>query len=228
MDSIDTLFHKKEPLVPELVPYVEMHPFPVLRHPLIYSVPYAEQMNAYLNACFHQKQKAVLDALAQGLHSRYVFLHERPYRLDALADIAYELSDVEYWELARDVYQDSGNVEELSDGWSEILTADRPGRNAFMTAEEIELLEEMPQELSIWRGANAREDLEKGFSWSIQRKVAVWFAQRDSTQPAILAQGILQKEKVFAYLHTRNEFEIIAFPEDIQIQTVVQLPRRAR
>jgi hypothetical protein len=79
-----------EPLHSDLLPYLEDGVLgKQLRHPLVYQVPL--WANGHANAYYLQKKKAVAEALENKNYNSYVYLHERPYRLQAFSEIANEL-----------------------------------------------------------------------------------------------------------------------------------------
>lgn len=217
--SLVDLMQRIEPLHPELLPYVTAEAFPMLRHPLLYVVPYAEPMAAYANAAYAAKRKEADTALAEGNFGRYVWLHERPYRASALCDIADKLSDDGYWNLVRQVYQDSENVEEVPEVWASLLQAERPGRAAMMSLAEQDALAAMPATLTVWRGASDAAELSSGFSWTLDIEVAHWFACRYN-QAGIVARAEVPKRQVWAYLASRGEEEIMAPVAAVVIQAI--------
>lgn len=223
-----------EPLCAELIPYVcTASTMPMLRHPLVYLVPYFPGISGHANQVLRHKQAALAEALANNAAHTYLFLHERPYRAEALLAIEPRLSDEEYWSLLRDVYQDSENVEELSELWRELLCADRPNRAAMHHPEEAAALEALPDTIRVWRGAQDDTDLNAGYSWSTSSSVAEWFARRFQRkgEPRLLASGTVIKRDVIAHLLSRGEHEIIVLPEnvaDVSIKTLTGGPVRTR
>lgn len=207
-DSFHDLMQREEPLHPDLAPYVAEETFPMLRHPLLYMVPYFGAMAAYANAVYAAKQAEAAAARAEGNFRRYIWLHERPYRVSALFEVAGELSDDGYWRQVREVYQDAENVEEVPDIWASLLTSPRPGRSAMMNAAELSIFAALPDTLTVWRGAADVQELDVGFSWTLDIEVAHWFACRFD-QAGIVARGEVAKANVLAYLATRGEEEIM-------------------
>src|SRR4051812_33345444 len=85
--SLHELFNKKEDLREELQPYLsELEgkiTMTVLKHPLVFGVPYYPQENALYNKQYEAKTKAIEDCLKEKKYLQYIFFHERPYRIDA-------------------------------------------------------------------------------------------------------------------------------------------------
>ena len=67
---------------------------PVIKHPLLFAVPYLPAMNAMINDAFHAKKAGVEEAKANRRWGHYLWLHERPYRVHAFARIAGQLETI--------------------------------------------------------------------------------------------------------------------------------------
>lgn len=120
-------------------------------------------MNAHLNASLAAKKAATLAARENGDWGRFIFLHERPWRANAFAQIASGLDDPTYWRLTREVYQDSENVEEQPRLWKPLLKSPRPGREHMMDEGERERLAALPARVIVFRGASGETELMAGF-----------------------------------------------------------------
>lgn len=182
----------------------------VVHHPLIVSfgiVP-VEQ----INLAYRHKANAVQRALEDRDLALYVFLHERPYRLDALLEIDKYAGEEAYWTLVGDVWTDSENTWQNLDVWEEIFS--NPNARMMMNAEERERFEALPEMITIyrgcWRGVN-----ESGLSWSLSRERAEWFSKRmagEDEQPIVLEKTIC-KNDVIALIDRRGEEEILVLSE---------------
>lgn len=179
----------------------------VLQHPLVYSVPYTEDFNEHLNRIYEHKRKALDDSKDKKDYSHYVWLHERPYRLNAFQVIEQELSDESYWELLGRIWSDSENIWQYLPTWLLLLTSKRPGREAFMTEEGRRALADLPDTLTIYRGYQPGLNKE-GLSYSLKKSKAKWFANRFGTKGRIRTRTV-KKSEVFAILLGRQEDEII-------------------
>jgi len=86
---------QNETLHPDLVPYLEQSSegWMMLRHPLVYQVPFFS--NGSANAYYEQKRIAVEKATADKNYKQFVWLFERPYRVEAFIKIADKLSDTD-------------------------------------------------------------------------------------------------------------------------------------
>ena len=194
------------PLHPDLQPYLEDGAIgPQLRHPLVYSVPLWS--NGHANALYEQKVKAVKEALANKKYSSYIFLHERPYRLNAFSLIQNKLSDTQYWSLLSDIWTDTENQWQGIDKWKQLLSSNRPSRHYLMTEDEFNHLQSLPDEVTIYRGCQAGVN-ENGLSWTLDKKKSEFFANRFSKDGIILERTI-SKNDIVAVLTGRGESEVI-------------------
>jgi hypothetical protein len=117
------LKESSEPLHPDLVPYFEADGAlgAQVRHPLVYQVPLWS--NGSANAYYLQKKKDLETALTEKNYSRVVYLHERPYRLQAFIQIQKYLSDEKYWSLLASVWTDTENAWQHLDEWRELFNS---------------------------------------------------------------------------------------------------------
>lgn len=199
-----------EPLHPDLVPYYDpdrVHGMGMLRHPLVYSVPFSS--NAMVNKQYESKKSAVARALEEKNFDRYVFLHERPYRVDAFKEIQDELSDWKYWKILGEIWVDTENQHANIRAWKNLLNSKRPHRHYFMGEDETNLLLSLPDEVTIYRGCLKGRN-ENGLSWTLDKVKAEWFAKRllRSGTPLLLT-GVVKKSDIVAVLLGRNESEIV-------------------
>lgn len=237
-DDLMELMTRKEELHEDLKPWVvDDGPFgPMLKHPLVQDIAFDPQRCARLNAAYAWKMEAVKDARAKEDWHRYIFLRERPYRAMVLHDLSLELSGEAYWTLVGDVWSDSENIWQYQDEWHEMLTADPTGRE-FMSTEDVRCVFMLPPEKGglapetrIYRGF-CNEDALDGFSWTLDKARAKWFANRavwrtgDRAIPMV-ASATVKREHVIAYITARDEQEIVLLPEHAQIEGVITLPTK--
>ena len=195
-----------EELHPDLQPYLEEGAIGLqLRHPLVYLVPLWS--NGHANALYEHKVKGVKDALANNKYSSYIFLHERPYRLDAFTLIQSKLSDTQYWSLLSEIWTDTENQWQGLNKWKQLLSSNRPSRHYLMNEEEFYLLQSLPDEVTIYRGCQAGIN-ENGLSWTLNKKKAEFFANRFGKEGIILERKI-PKSNIIAFLNGRGESEVI-------------------
>ena len=166
-------------------------------------------MTDTLNHQIEYKQKAVADALSRSDYQNYLWLHERPYRLDAFLDICDELSDEKYWQLLADIWIDSESIYINGDRWVEALSQRSDESRAMMMSDEERLeLSELPETITVYRGCK-RDINEQGLSWTLSKSKAEWFAKRWGNDDGDVITRQIDKSEIVALLNGRGEREII-------------------
>jgi hypothetical protein len=218
---------REEELAPHLKGYVTESANglgQIFHHPLNIHVMYSPAFNRMINLQVAAKTEALKKAEAAEDWHTYVFLHERPYRIDILREIMFDrwIQDPAIvWPLVTSVWVDSENIYQSLDEWMEVWDADIPHRHLAMDANDRAALEKMDDEIVVYRGI-ALSGSEYGMSWTTDRKRAVWFANRweGGSRTPTLVRGRVKKANVLAYLSRRNESEIVALPDDVKHQTM--------
>ena len=203
-------------LHPDLIPHVcEGRLGRILHHPLVIDPFFAPHMHKMANLQYESKMAALARATeAKDWHS-VVFLHERPYRLNAFETIHEELTDEEYWGILSSIWMDTESLSSDQEQWLEFIEADRPGRALHMMDEvEWATWAELPEQVTVYRGYNLDEGNPDGLSWSLDAGVAEWFAKRFH-QEGVRLSAFVPKGAIIAVLLGRNEQEVIINPEVI-------------
>lgn len=201
------LAETNEPLHPDLVPYYEKDGAlgPQLRHPLVYQVPLWS--NGRANAYYEQKKSDLIDAVLHRKYSKIIFLHERPYRLQAFISIAKDLPDEKYWSLLASIWTDTENAWQNLEQWRELFSSSRSKRERLMDRDEVLALSSLPDTVKVYRGCQKGIN-EDGISWTLKRDKAEWFATRLGKDGVVLEKEI-SKNDIIAVFTNRNEFEVI-------------------
>ena len=176
----------------------------MIRHPLLFAVPYfGKDDNERLNQLLEFRKKQAAEFLEQQEYNRFVFTHERPYRLDSLMQIQSMLTDAELAPLLLSVYVDSENIGQNYDVWSLLL-------EPFVGKDPWNTLHELPHDtFQIWRGGSR-----DGFSWTTDVKVAHWFANRWKQELPVWTATV-SKSDVIGFYDGRGEKEVIVHPDYI-------------
>ena len=195
-----------EDLHPDLVPYVSDGPLgKQLRHPLVYQI--GMWGNGFANAYYLQKISDVEKALQNKKYNSYVWLHERPYRIEAFQEIKHLLSDTAYWKLLADIWTDTENQWQNYEEWKDLIGSKRGSRHYLMNEEDDQILKSLPDEVTIYRGCQKRIN-ENGLSWTLDKSKAEFFAKRLGKNGIILEKKI-SKSDIIAVFTSRGESEII-------------------
>src|ERR1700757_1759264 len=101
-------FFKEEELDPELAKYMTTNaPFGCsIQHPLVYSIMHHDLQNHMVNKSLAYKKEALKEAVKAKKWNTVVFLHERPWRLDAFMTYAHLMTATEYWQLLGAIWID--------------------------------------------------------------------------------------------------------------------------
>lgn len=241
-----TLWHSDcDPLDPELQGWVDGLDFgDALRHPLVYAVPYTAQLAPTYNARLKLMRQKTDEALANRDYQKYIWLHERAYRLHAFLKVmeADQLSNEDYWKFVGSFWTDSENIHQNFRHWLKLWSSQRPGREHAMDdgvgeddddseENERQRYAELPETMTIYRGYQYKASM-RGLSWSLDRERAIWFAQRfamiNTKLPPRLATAEVRRESVLAYFNRRNEDEVVVLPQNLLNLRSENLPKKIR
>lgn len=210
------LIQQKQDLHPELTPFIEDVGTigPCLRHPLLYSLFYNPCMNAMLNYQYAEKKRLIEKALSDNDFNQYIWLHERPYRLSKFAEIQDLFDDKTYWKILGDIWSDSENLWQFGKQLELFIDSNRSNRSAMMNEDEINFLDKLPDQFTVYRGHQGFN--KRGYSWTLSFWTAKWFAQRfNQSKPGVI-KATINKKDVIASILGRNEYEIVALPKNLK------------
>lgn len=168
--------------------------------------------------------------LAKGDYAAHLLRHERAYRMDRLLELLalgeFDMAAhgdlrtaAQFWGLAAYVWMDS-ETDESDPIWTDILTANVPYR-AFMSGPDgRRTIRDLPPVVTVYRGtfaptkADAALLVDDGWSWSLDRGVAVKFARRFCHTPnqPFVATAEIPREAVEVCLLGRSESEVLIEP----------------
>ncbi len=199
-------------LDPDLMPYLHVDPDhgPVLHHPLVVQSHLHPCGYGLVNHSYRRKREVLQTALQAHDWGNYIWLHERPYRLDALHEcIGKGLCGKEYWEMVGDVWTACENIHQNLSLWRTTWQSREPGREHAMTDEEYKAHGCLGDETTVWRGTAHRRSIQ-GLSWTTDKAKAEWFARRFPAYGApLLATGTVKREDVLATILRRDEHEVV-------------------
>lgn len=208
------LMERKEDLCPELERYYsEGYMFPSVRHPLLYSVPHSPQQNAMCNHRIKLLLQEREDKIVAEDWEGYVWMHEKPYRLEAFCDIMRKLKSKQYWEILGEVWINSENIWQNKQRWFKLLSSKAFDRQYFMSKEDAKFLEKLPNTVTVYRGF-VPEQNHDGFSYTLSKNKAIWFSNRFNKKGKVLTRTV-KREEIFAYMSGRGEQEVIILPKSI-------------
>lgn len=194
-----------------------------VHHPFVIAPFTADAAN--INRIYRDKKDALSKARADGDWEQYVFLHERPYRLDAMFKAPIKRlrkNPSKFWKLVGPVWRDTEFPHQHPKKWRQLWGEPIEGRQACMSEEKICFLDTLPEQIEIWRGTSDKRGF-PGLAWTLDREKAVWYAQRfcSVSRVPLLAKGIVEKRDVLAYFEKRDEREIVSM--NVSIISVTEL-----
>jgi hypothetical protein len=183
--------------------------FEMLHHPLVVMVPYHDQMAYMANRTLEAKREMLKEAEDKKDWFNWIYIHERPYRLEAflLKEDEIKKDPQDYWDLLRFVYTDSESPGINKKWFKMLLDAPVPQREHFMDEEDRDLFNKLPDVLEIYRGYQ-EEKAKHGLSFTLDLEKAKWFAQRWKRKGKVV-KSTVKKKDVVGYTNSRSEQEII-------------------
>lgn len=209
MERIKEMMERQNtPLHEDLVPHLKQtKSFPMLHHPLVVYAPYHEGLAYYANMQYENKTKAIIECLNKKNWNQYIWLHERPYRLEAFINIANELDPVEYWETLRHIWVDCEAPHINLDIWKSLFNSPKPNKDRLMSEEDWTTFNILPDVVRVYRGYE-NPKFRSGISHTTSMKVAAKFSQRFGKIGGVLVAEV-PKKHIVAYTNQRGEDEII-------------------
>lgn len=158
----------------------------------------------------------ILDHATEKEIERKLYDKSKIFRKLQFEKMSPYMSDRQYWELLSLLHTgvESFNDEDNPDifqWWQEKYTADRSNREYIMTEEERKVFNALPDKITVFRGLRVEEELYEplGFSWTLDKKKAEWFAQRFWKGTPIVIEAIVDKSNCIGYLTENAEEEEI-------------------
>ena len=143
---------------------------------------------------------------------------ERPYRPQFLAELIQRHGIEKMYSVIAEVWTDTETVYSEWENWEFIwdeVAASKSGKRGLnarkmMNADERKYYARLPAKFTVYRGFSA-EDGEFGWSWTLDRATAEWFARRSAIggDAPRVATVVVKKANTFAYFSGRNEAEIV-------------------
>jgi hypothetical protein len=195
------MLDRYEPLRPELHSYLQRLPHDTfIRHPFC-NMPIHD-----LDRCAHihhiiDERTAAADACFEDQDwEGYLGSIEISRQPEWFVKDAPLLPDDRYWTLLSTIYQNQTVTFANRNRFDALFRADRPGREHLMTEKERAVLARLPDRLDVYRGYSQEEMYADGVAWTLDRRQAIWYANRMRDEDPMLASGVIFKDRVWAYL----------------------------
>lgn len=209
-DQFAEILNRKEDLCESLKPYLENNgKFDLIRHPLVYSIPHYSHLNALVNKQLEIKEKSAKELLENNKYFSFVFLHEKPHRMNAFIEVKSKLNDKEYWEMALAVWTNSENIWQNRDDWKKLLKDKKriETKHLFMSEDDRKVFDKLPETFTVYRGYHENRN-EFGYSYTLDESIAKRFSKGHRLVGKVYTRTV-NKSEVFAYTNERSEKEII-------------------
>jgi len=133
--------------------------------------------------------------------------------LDLFFRKAKLLSNPRYWEVMRTVWVAAGSTE-TAHIFRTMMKSTRPCRSWFMTPEDAQALDAMPQPITVWRAYDPKYDTaawqaqggDPGISWTIDKEWCIGYAK---SKGRVIRERQVYRGDIFAYVTRRGESEMI-------------------
>lgn len=224
LKELHEMYGKNEPLCDDLKRCVEMSDAfgEVIKHPLVFMVPYFSQhMGGLANRMLKQKKERLADAIMKGDIMQAVWLHERPHRIEALRN--YVMNDEglycedDFAKALLQAWTDSENIWQNYDQWIELLNLHSIDWMDYVEKVDREAFDALPDVVDVYRGGRIEWE-DTPLSWTTDRERAKWFARRfGKEEDANLIKATTEKKHIHFYTNGRNESEVVVDPEHIKV-----------
>ncbi len=206
-ERLRELHERYEPLRPELQQHLEQTRFGyfLIRH------PFCNQTIIDLERCamvhhIIDKHTAKADACFEAQDwEGYLGCVEIYSQPKWLAKDAHLLPDERYWALLGQAYRHQKFTYGYRDLFESLFSSNRPGRENLMEPDERALLARFPDKVTVFRGFwddEHDEDFSDGNAWTLDRRAAVWFANRCWTKEhghPMVVEGVVKKDDILAF-----------------------------
>lgn len=148
---------------------------------------------------------------------------DKPDRMKSLWRLRHQLSPFGYWKTLRDTWMGSESLYDTEYLNETLFDKTHPEcSRAFMNAAERAELKNMKRHITIYRGCSGLN--EEGFSWSLSKSTAEFFARRATTDQGQIVIATVDRFLVRGYLTGRGEQEIVVDPWDVELWKKVLIP----
>lgn len=131
-----------------------------------------------------------------------------------------------FFESIKEYLSEKDFAEILSNYWAAVGITDVPktkfllwfqeaNKSYLMDKGERKVFDALPEKVTIYRGVDDPE-YKYGFSWTLDKKVARWFANRNQGNGTYVYECTVDKKDLICYFQIRNEKEVIINPETLK------------
>lgn len=179
----------------------------------------------------NDRRERIKKATEEKAWMKVFMLLPKPYRLTWLQNNKDLFEDkVKYYEFLKNSWTQAefpmqayySNEEALI----EFYHFDEP--QLMMNEEERDLLQSLPQQVTIYRGIRVVDELDEenlGLSYTLSREKAEWFAKRFANRrsKAMLVEATIDKDDILSVFLERDEDEVLVNPDKVKIVEITEL-----
>ena len=141
----------------------------------------------------------------------------RVNRIQAFLSISPLLKGRLYWYALRQTYDCCDNLFDYRNDVKMSFRSEEPERQVLMNKKERDYLQNLPEQITIYRGMTEQEYKSGifGVSWTLRYETAEFFAETYIRNFAtnhltkVVHELVVNKSEVIAFFNERKEFEII-------------------
>lgn len=150
-----------------------------------------------------------------------------PYILNFLKFAAKDMSKEDLGEVLRGFWQ---SIEQISldksvTGREIVSWFKRADKDTLMDEEDFQFFNDLPEMVTVYRGVTSyNRKKKKAFSWSVDREIAEWFANRFSTGTGEVWTMTVPKERILCYYGGREQEVIVnlyGYEGDMKIEPYI-------
>lgn len=187
----------------------EIKGFTFIAHPLLHTIYFRNKEEDKLyNSFLKTRKEALHEAEVKHDYHGAIWLHQRPYRLQALLnywqDILKHSPEGTLEELIMEVWVDCENPHVNLSAWKTIFSEFPIDKTKLMSEDDLKAYNNLAGEFVIYRGATSK----RGISWTLSKDIAEWFAKRFNRNGKVF-ERIVSKDDIICYSNIRSEHEII-------------------
>lgn len=162
-------------------------------------------------------------------------LMDKPARIPALYEVHERMSPEVFWQVFSHVWTYNETCFMHLHAITEMITIERvlsPARLRVMDSTERFTYDQFANRkggmVKVYRGAarHGTADNLRGFSWTISRDKAVWFAKRYGVENPVLLAGKVKARDILFFTNSRGEQEVFVMPGRVYVEDFTELPKQ--
>jgi hypothetical protein len=212
---LDRLLRTQEELCPELKASLfknERLGMEYINHPFYCNLLHIPAENAMANQALKEKRRIFDEAVKEGNWVLAIdLIIEKPFRVEYLLKYQSKIPDDQYWELLRFVWSGVENLWQYK-GLIHLLFKgrDKGTIREMFHEDDLPYWDTLPGAITIYRGCTLRNKM--GWSWTLSKKTAKWFANRFWQKRPRVYWAVVPKDSCICYINSRDEQEVIINP----------------